>query len=124
MKRPKAPALRLQALEDRAVPATFGESWLDGRHLTLSFAPDGTAISGVGSLLGGTPLGSDAARLEILRAFQTWAVNSNLNIGLFGDNGAAFGAAGAIQGDPRFGDIRVGARVLGSDVVAITSPFS
>ena len=42
MRRPKPPALRLEALEDRAVPAVFGEPWLDGRHLTLSFAPAGT----------------------------------------------------------------------------------
>jgi hypothetical protein len=126
MIRPQSPSLRLQLLEDRATPAVFGEPWLDGRHLTLSFAPDGTLISGVGSSLGTavSPLGSEAARLEMLRAFQTWAANANLNIGLAGDNGAAFGAAGAIQGDSRFGDIRIGARVLGTDVIAITSPFS
>src|SRR5262245_52983445 len=114
MNRPKSLALRLEALEVRATPAVFGEPWLDGRHLTLSFAPDGTLISGVGSTLttGGVTLGSETARLEILRAFQTWAANSNLNVGLTGDNGSAFGAAGAIQGDHRFGDIRVGGRVL------------
>jgi hypothetical protein len=126
MNRPKSRTLRVQALEERATPATFGEPWLDGRHLTLSFAPDGTLISGVGSSLttAVSPLGSDAAKLEILRAFQSWVAGTNLNVGLVGDNGAAFGSAGAIQGDPRFGDIRIGARVLGSDVVAITSPFS
>jgi hypothetical protein len=126
MKRPKSPILRVQPLEDRTAPAVFGEAWLDGRHLTLSFAPDGTLISGVGSLLGSatSPLGSQAAKLEILRAFQTWAANANLNIGLVNDNGAAFGSAGAIQTDPRFGDIRIGARILGSDVVAVTAPFS
>ena len=40
------------------------------------------------------------------------------------DGGAAFGTAGAIQKDPRFGDIRIGARALAGDVVAITAPFS
>ena len=88
MIRPQSPSLRLQLLEDRATPAVFGEPWLDGRHLTLSFAPDGTLISGAGSSLGTavSPLGSDTARLEILRAFQTWAANANLNIGLkFGE---------------------------------------
>jgi Matrixin len=126
MNRPKPPALRLEALEDRTTPAIFGEPWLDGRHLTLSFAGDGTPISGAGSNLTGTlgSLGLDAAKLELLRAFQTWAANANLNIGLVSDNGAAFGSAGAIQNDPRFGDIRVGTRVLAGDVVAVTAPFS
>ena len=127
MSRLKPPAFRLEALEDRATPAIFGEPWLDGRHLTLSFAPDGAAISGVGSNLAGVFAGfstPDTARLEILRAFQTWAATANLNLGIVGDNGAAFGSAGAIQNDPRFGDIRVGARVLAGDVVAVTAPFS
>src|SRR5262245_38683770 len=106
-------SLRVESLEDRSVPAIFGQPWLDGRHLTISFAADGTSISGKASALGGvfSPLGSDSAKLEVLRAFQTWAVNSNLNIGLVADSNWAFGTAGAIQGDPRFGDIRVGARV-------------
>ena len=127
MHRPKPPVLRVEALEDRAVPALFGQPWLDGRHLSLSFAPDGTAISGVGSNLsglGGAFGGLDAAKLEVLRAFQTWAVNANLNVGIVGDTGAPFGSAGAVQNDPRFGDIRVGGRALAGDVVAITAPFS
>ena len=33
-----------QQLEDRTLPATiFGIPWADPGHLTLSFAPDGTA---------------------------------------------------------------------------------
>src|SRR5262245_10367216 len=35
---------RLEALEDRCVPATFGIPWSDAAHLTLSFAPDGTTL--------------------------------------------------------------------------------
>src|SRR5262245_31083431 len=126
MIRLKPPALRLESLEDRAVPAVFGEPWLDGRHVTLSFAGDGTPVSGVGSNLTATltPLGLDAAKLEILRAFQSWVVNTNLNVGVVDDSNLAFGTAGAIQNDPRFGDIRVGARNLASDVLAITAPFS
>jgi Matrixin len=126
MIRLKSPVLRLESLEDRAVPAVFGEPWLDGRHVTLSFAADGTSLSGVGSNLTSalSPLGWDAARVELLRAFQTWAVNANLNVGLVGDSNAKFGQAGAIQRDPRFGDIRIGARTLSNDVIAITSPFS
>ena len=126
MIRLKPPVLRLESLEDRAVPAVFGEPWLDGRHLTLSFATDGTSLSGVGSNLTAalSQLGWDSAKTELLRAFQTWVVNANLNVGLVPDSNWAFGTAGAIQGDPRFGDVRIGGRNLSNDVIAITSPFS
>src|SRR5262245_34712535 len=114
-----------ERLEDRCVPATFGQPWLDGQHLTLSFAPDGTLIAGEASTLTATlaALGP-TARFEILRAFQTWAANANLNLGLVADGGQHFGIGGAIQGDPRFGDIRLGARNLNADVLAITAAFN
>jgi Matrixin len=60
-----------------------------------------------------------------LRAFQTWAVNSNINIGLVNDGGEPMGAPGMIQGDPRFGAIRVaGSTGLTPEVVAIGDPFN
>src|SRR6266700_884810 len=97
--------LQVEALEPREMPATFGIPWPDGQHLTFSFAPDGTSIagspSGLGSLL--AQMGPQA-RETVLRAFQSWVVNTNLNLGLVGDTGAAFGTEGAVQGDPRFGD--------------------
>src|SRR4051812_29787369 len=107
--------LLLQRLEDRTMPSIFGNPWPDGQHITLSFAPDGTGISGGASALTQTlsPMGTTAAKTEILRAIQTWAVNANVNVGLVADNGADFGVGGAFQGDPRFGDIRVGAKTLG-----------
>jgi hypothetical protein len=126
MTRSQRPALWLEKLEDRATPAIFGQPWIDGRHLTLSFAGDGTQISGVGSDLGSVfaAVGTDTAKMQMLTAFQSWAVWANLNVGLVSDANLAFGTPGAIQGDPRFGDIRVGARVLAGDVITITAPFS
>src|SRR5207244_11709107 len=56
-------------------------------------------------------------------AIKTWAANTNISVALVNDGGQAIGTSGAIQGDPRFGDIRVVAEPLGSDVVAITAPF-
>jgi hypothetical protein len=47
-----------------------------------------------------------------------------VNIGLVGDTGPAFGTGGATQGDPRFGDIRVGGRSLAPDVLAVTAPYA
>src|SRR5262249_32579442 len=61
---------------------------------------------------------------EILRAFQTWAVNANIDIGVVADGGQALGALGAVQGDSRFGDIRIAAAPLSPGIVANTSPFS
>src|SRR5262249_46873170 len=118
--------LAMERLESRDVPATFGVPWLDGSNLTLSFAPDGTTTFDGPSALSQTlnSLGANAAKLEILRAFQTWASQANVNIGVVADGGQPFGANGAIQGDTRFGDIRLFAQALGSDQLAETSPFN
>ncbi|HVK09286.1 MAG TPA: matrixin family metalloprotease [Gemmataceae bacterium] len=117
-----------QQLEDRTLPHTaFGIPWADPGHLTLSFAPDGAATQvGANSLFGTmSAAGSTAAwQREVLRAFQTWAAFTNMNIGLVGDSGLPFGAAGAVQGDRQFGDVRIGAAPLPPDVIASASPFS
>src|SRR5262249_54255707 len=49
---------------------------------------------------------------EALRAFQTWAIQANINIGLVADGGQPGGSPGQPQGDPRFGDIRLGAYAM------------
>ena len=117
--------LSLESLEDRAVPATFGVPWDDPSHLSLSFAPDGTTIAGHTSTLFKTmnaQMPTVQWQREILRAFQTWAVNANLNIALVPDNGDSFGIAGKSQHDPRFGDIRVGAQLMGPEVLSVSVP--
>ncbi|MDY3561797.1 hypothetical protein R5W23_003225 [Gemmata sp. JC673] len=114
-------------LEDRALPSTFGVPWADPEHLTLSFVNDGTrtslGASSLAQLLGSSSTSAEWKR-EILRAFQTWAVNANINIGLVSDGGQALGAVGAVQGDTRFGDIRIAAAGLSPDVLASAAPFS
>lgn len=124
MKKP-TPPLTLEQLESRHVPALFGNPWFDGAHLTLSFAPDGTDVYGSPSALF-AKLGpqTNVWQTEILRAFQTWAEQTNVNIGLVADGGQGFDVSGAVQGDPRFGDIRIGSRTLGPDALAATSPFT
>src|SRR5436190_23141310 len=107
--------LSVEMLEDRTTPATFGVAWPDPQHLTLSFAPDQTSLAGVPSLLFTTldAVAPTAAwQAEILRAFQTWAVNANINIGVVSDNGEPFGAVGPIQGAAGVGDIRIGSYPL------------
>jgi hypothetical protein len=115
----------VEFLEDRAVPATFGVPWSDPGRLTLSFAPDGTAIAGHTSTLFQSLSAQQPAaawQREILQAFQTWAVQSNINIGLVSDGGEAFGVAGPAQHDPRFGDIRVGAQPMAPESLSISVP--
>jgi hypothetical protein len=116
-----------ETLEDRTVPDAFGVPWPDPAHLTLSFAPEGTATPGGPSTLS-TAMSSagpaSAWQREILRAFQTWAVNANINIGLVKDGGQPVGTNGAVQGDSRFGDIRITSVPVGTGEVGDASPFS
>ncbi|MFO0957413.1 MAG: matrixin family metalloprotease [Isosphaeraceae bacterium] len=115
----------IEALDAREVPAALGVPWNDAQHLSLSFAPDGTAIAGhVSSLFQTLDASSptSAWQREILRAFQTWAVNANINLSPRVDGGQAFGTAGPTQHDPRFGDIRVGAQAMAPSALAITVP--
>ena len=91
----------------------------------MSFAPDGTTVGTQTSDLYATLnalMPASNWQMEALRAWQTWAVNANVNIGIVPDSGAAFGSSGAPQGDSRFGDIRMAAYPM-KQALAIASPF-
>jgi hypothetical protein len=122
----KSPGLGVERLEDRSTPATFGLPWPDATHLTVSLVPDGTRAGALPSQLF-QALNASAPSVvwqtEILRALQTWAVQANVNIGLVPDGGQALGATGALESDPRFGDIRISGTPLSSEVVAVSNPF-
>src|SRR5256885_8690152 len=117
--------LAVQVLEDRTTPVVWNNPWADPGHLTISFAPDGTDVRGKPSGLfadfAGTPT-ADWER-ETLRAFQTWAAQANVNLVVVPDSGVAFGSPGPVQGDPRHGDVRLGATSLGTAELAATTPF-
>jgi hypothetical protein len=125
----------VERLEERATPAVFGYPWPDAGHLTVSFAPDGTPLgqawtdaSGAahqapGSQMAGFLAGA-AWQQEVLRALATWSAQANVNFAVVGDSGDPFGAAGLVQGDPRFGDVRVAGAALSSTSVATSVPFS
>jgi hypothetical protein len=119
--------LAFELLEDRLAPATYGVPWPDPGHLTLSFVRDGTTFLGLPgqSQLFNTLGTANASAWEttILQAFQTWAVHANINIGVVADDGAPMGSPGPIQGDTQFGDIRIAAYPLASDVMAVAFPF-
>ena len=123
VKRPRRPLV--ERLECRAVPATFGVPWHDASNLTLSFAPDGTAIAGHTNSLFQTMNAQEPTAVwqrAVLQAFQTWAVNANINIGVVSDSGDPFGVSGQSQHDPRFGDIRVGAQPMAADALSVSVP--
>lgn len=122
-----APRARLQveALEERWVPSA--NQWTNPELVTLSFTPDDT-------VLGSTILGditsdlqskftnlfgsSEAWQNEFLEAAQQFAAVTNLNFAVVSDNGDDIGSGDYQQGDPNFGDIRVGGYNFLSTTVA------
>src|SRR5262249_4601692 len=112
--------LVVEALESRLVPYTVsGNAWPHPELVTLSFVPDGTNLGGGGRNLQGTldnpPNPNFRARWRKgnLPAPQSWAQQTNLNLPGVPDNGAASGSGLYQQGDPGFGDVRIGGMNLG-----------
>jgi len=117
--------LRLLRLEDRHAPATFGVAWPDARHLTLSFAPDNTAITGGASKLFQTlnaVAPTEVWQRDVIRAAQTWASVVNIDVALVSDNGAPFGSPPVSGPVHSFGTIRIGALPMDSTALAIAIP--
>jgi hypothetical protein len=117
-------ALAAEILEIRSL-LSAATAWSQASALTVSFAPDGTQVAGQSSSLFSSMSGLGGPAVweqAILDAFQTWAIHANLNIGLVSDDGQGFGTGRLSQGDPRFGDIRIAAVPMASDVLAITVP--
>ena len=79
--------------------------------------PDGTLINGKASNLFATfnaKFGANAWQTMIEKAAQTWAAATNINFSVVPDNGASNGSGGYQQGDPSFGDIRIGGYNFGT----------
>ena len=114
-----------EILEDRTAPAIYGQPWPMPTHLTVSFAPDGTAIGAQVSDMFKTLNAMQPTaswQQTILEAVQAWTSQANLNVGLVSDGGEPFGTPTLSQGDNRFGDIRIGAEAMGQDSAAISFP--
>ncbi len=118
--------LTIEPFEERLAPATFGVPWPDARHLTLSFAPDGTTVGDRTSELFrllDTSMPPAVWQGEILRAAQAWVAEGNLNIALVPDSGVPFGARGPLQGDAEVGAIRFSAVPMAPEIIAIGTPY-
>lgn len=117
--------LNLEALEDRTTPATFGIPQSDPMHLTISFVPDGTDVAGSPSNLFQKLNALSATsnwQNEILRAAQTWSNVANVNFGVVSDSGDPLGATAPIDGQAPFGVIRIAAKPLANNVLAVGIP--
>ncbi len=87
--------------------------------------PDGTNLGGgVTSNLFSTfnSKSSLAGKWEnvILQAAQDWAQQTNINFAVVPDDGAPAGSGADEQGNPGFGDIRIGGYNFGSSTLALT----
>src|SRR5271170_7708393 len=114
----------LETLEGRILLySTLGDMWTYDSRITYSFMPDGTSVGGVPSALFSTlnavaPTATWEAQFE--QAASLWETAANVNLALVPDGGEPVGTNGDQQDDPRFGDIRIGAVPLPSDVLAET----
>ena len=116
--------LTLAALEDRLTPYVLsGYSWADP-NITTSFMPDGTQMLGgyTSSLFAdlNASVPTETWQREYARALQTWAQYTPLNFRIVPDDGTEQGLWSLEQGDPRFGDIRLGARPAPTNVLGVT----
>jgi hypothetical protein len=110
-------------LEPRLTPYVLsGYQWANP-NVSVSFMPDGTLISS--SFPSNLFAVYNAAypqatwQREVARALQAWADVSNLNFHFVPDDGSPQGTPGPAQGDPRFGDIRIGGYNMGSGILGI-----
>ncbi|MGC8639693.1 MAG: matrixin family metalloprotease, partial [Isosphaeraceae bacterium] len=109
----------LEDLESRVVLYTAsGNAWPSPQLITISFMPDGTNVLGYSSNLMSTfnrQFGSTSTWENlILQAAQLWAQNTNINFAVVPDNGSPEGSGNYQQGDPGFGDIRIGGYSFGT----------
>ncbi|WP_020471756.1 matrixin family metalloprotease [Zavarzinella formosa] len=118
--------LNITTLEDRTVPAVFGNTWVEPGSLSVSFVPDGTTVGSTTSTLFSTlnqNMATSVWQADILHAFQTWAGNANINVHLTGDDGSALGSEAPLEGSLKVGDFRISARPLSTSELVITNTF-
>ena len=106
-----------ESLEDRRLMAAdpgfllSGHQWASPAHITFSFPPDGVMWDEATNDLNATMnarFGGTGWQDQVARALQTWASVANLNVVRVNDSALPFDVPGLAQGDPRFGDIRIG----------------
>lgn len=114
---------RLEALEGRLVPYCLsGSSWANP-NISASYMPDGALIRDLLpsnlSAVYESAYPREVWQREVARALQTWASVTPLNFRFVADDGSPQGTPELIQGDSRFGDIRLGGYDMGSGILGL-----
>ncbi len=114
----------LEGLEDRLLLySAYGGSFVYGSRITYSFMPDGTSVGGSPSVLFQTlnaKFSTATWQLQFQKAAAVWQAVANINLSQVYDNGSPEACNGNQQGDPRFGDIRIGMVNLGGGALGET----
>jgi hypothetical protein len=115
----------MESLESRLVLfSVSGNAWPNPAAITISFMPDGTNLGGVSSNLFSTfnanPKLAGQWQTQILKAAQVWAQATNINFVVVPDDGEPSGSGADQQGNPNFGDIRIGGYAFGNSTLACT----
>jgi hypothetical protein len=88
-----------------------GFTWSNPSKITYSIPADGISWDSGTNNLNATlnaEYGGTSWQYLFAKALQTWAASANINVVPVADNSAPFNARGLAQGDPNFGDIRIG----------------
>src|SRR5262249_29739777 len=120
--------LHVEALESREVPyATTSNFWPHSQLVTLSFVPDGTVVgserngnitSNLFSVLNAKIVSARLLEHPNPQAVRVLAQQTTINFALVNDSGADIGSGANQQGDPNFGDIRIGGYNFGTTTLA------
>lgn len=108
-----ANSFQLEMLEDRLVLSSYTLSdnrWADLTRLTYSIAPDGVFwYHGTNQLnsVFSSKLGSSWQSI-VAEAISQWSSVANIDVAQVPDTGGDGDWGGKAQGDPKFGDIRIG----------------
>jgi hypothetical protein len=116
----------LEGLETRQLLyATTGNAWPNPDVITISFMPDGTNLGGGVTSNLNSAFNSNANlngrwQQAIEQAAQQWSQVTNINFIVVNDDGEAEGSGNYEQGNPNFGDIRIGGYNFGTSTLART----
>ena len=111
----------VEGLEDRVLLySTTGGRWTYPERITYSIIPDGTSIGGIPSNLQQVLSTKPGWRQQIEKAAAVWEAAADINLVQVADDGLPIGTAGDQQGDPRFGDIRIGGMAQSGGQLAFT----
>jgi hypothetical protein len=103
-----------------------GDSWADPSHITYSIPADGIFWDhGINNLNAtfDAKFGAGVWERIFARALATWQSVANIDISQVADGNEDFDSLGRAQGDPRFGDIRLGGYAYNVSTTILAQTF-